>query len=167
MAETLACGTGACAVAVAANEAGLAPRRTLFGSREGRSGRSPTDGVVVLTGAVEHVFDGVVDLDGLRVRSGVTDPQPSRTRGALAARTLDLVEVPAESRDEAALLALRGPRSGGPRVADEATALRFSPPARDGRGFVVLAGHVDTVPPTATSRPVERQTRSSDAEPLT
>ena len=65
--ETLACGTGACAVAVAANEAG-------HGARGGRScgsaeGRCTSNGAATarccLGGPVQHVFDGVVDLDEL------------------------------------------------------------------------------------------------------
>ena len=35
--ETMACGSGACAVAVAANEAGLVPSRTVVRFPEGRS----------------------------------------------------------------------------------------------------------------------------------
>ena len=65
--ETMACGSGACAVAVAANEAGLAPARTMVrfpgGDLEVERGE---DGVVVLTGPATEVFEGVVDLDALR-----------------------------------------------------------------------------------------------------
>ncbi len=60
--ETLACGTGACAVAVAAHEAGLAPARLTVrfrgGSLEVERG---SDGEVLLGGPVTHVFDGTVD----------------------------------------------------------------------------------------------------------
>jgi diaminopimelate epimerase len=64
--ETLACGTGACAVAVAAHEAGLAPREVTVRFRGGplHVARSD-DGELVLDGPVTHVFDGTVDLDEL------------------------------------------------------------------------------------------------------
>ena len=67
--ETMACGSGACAVVVAANEAGLAPERTLVrfpgGALEVERLES---GEVLLTGEAERVFEGVVDLDRLRRR---------------------------------------------------------------------------------------------------
>lgn len=67
--ETMACGSGACAVAVSANEAGLVPNRTVVrfpgGSLEVERLES---GEVLLTGETERVFDGVVDLDRLRGR---------------------------------------------------------------------------------------------------
>jgi diaminopimelate epimerase len=67
--ETMACGSGACAVAVAANEAGLVPTRTVVrfpgGALEVERLES---GEVLLTGEVERVFEGVVDLDRLRGR---------------------------------------------------------------------------------------------------
>jgi len=60
--ETLSCGTGACAVAVAAHEAGLAPPRSTVRFRGGPlQVERGDDGVVVLGGPVIHVFDGVVD----------------------------------------------------------------------------------------------------------
>jgi diaminopimelate epimerase len=60
--ETMACGSGACAVAVAANEAGLVPARTTVHFPGGsldveRSG----SGEVFLTGPAEPVFEGTVD----------------------------------------------------------------------------------------------------------
>jgi diaminopimelate epimerase len=64
--ETMACGSGACAVAVAANEAGLAPERVTIRFPGGdveverRGG-----GEVCLTGPAAHVFDGTVDLEAL------------------------------------------------------------------------------------------------------
>lgn len=64
--ETLACGTGACAVAVAANEAGLAGTEVTVHFRGGplQVERHP-DGEVLLSGPVTHVFDASVDLDSL------------------------------------------------------------------------------------------------------
>jgi diaminopimelate epimerase len=66
--ETLACGTGACAVAVAANEAGEAEAEVVLRFRGGplRVERR-TDGEVLLGGPVHHVFDAEVDLDELDV----------------------------------------------------------------------------------------------------
>jgi diaminopimelate epimerase len=65
--ETMACGSGACAVAVAANEAGMVPTRTVVrfpgGALEVERLRS---GEVLLTGEAERVFEGAVDLDRLR-----------------------------------------------------------------------------------------------------
>ena len=65
--ETLACGTGACAVAVAANEAGLTPPRVTVSFRGGplRVERCD-DGRVLLEGPVSHVYDGVTDPLELR-----------------------------------------------------------------------------------------------------
>ncbi|MGZ6544563.1 MAG: diaminopimelate epimerase [Actinomycetota bacterium] len=67
--ETMACGSGACAIAVAANEAGLVPNRTVVrfpgGALEVERLES---GEVLLTGEAERVFEGVVDLDRLRGR---------------------------------------------------------------------------------------------------
>jgi diaminopimelate epimerase len=64
--ETLACGTGACAVAVAAHEAGLAGPEVIVRFRGGplRVERR-FDGEVTLAGPVAHVFDAEVDLDEL------------------------------------------------------------------------------------------------------
>ncbi len=69
--ETMACGTGACAVLVAANEAGLVPERATVrfpgGALEvARRG----DGDVELTGPAERVFEGTVDAAWLRDRGG-------------------------------------------------------------------------------------------------
>jgi diaminopimelate epimerase len=62
--ETMACGSGACAVAIAANEAGLVPARTVVRFPGGalEVERRPS-GEVVLTGEAAHVFDGTVVLD--------------------------------------------------------------------------------------------------------
>jgi diaminopimelate epimerase len=66
--ETMACGSGACAIAVAANEAGLVGTRTTIAFPGGDLEVTRTGaGDVELTGEAVHVFDGVVDLDGLDV----------------------------------------------------------------------------------------------------
>jgi diaminopimelate epimerase len=69
--ETMACGTGACAVAVAANEAGLVPERATVRFPGGalEVERLP-DGTVDLAGPAEHVFDGVLDAAWLAERAG-------------------------------------------------------------------------------------------------
>jgi diaminopimelate epimerase len=67
--ETMACGSGACAVAVAANEAGMVSDRTVVrfpgGALEVERLES---GEVLLTGEAERVFEGMIDLDRLRDR---------------------------------------------------------------------------------------------------
>lgn len=78
------------------------------------------------------------------------DGQPGHTlRDRLAGRTLDLVGVPSVSRDEAAVLAsIRAWLPAGFEVLDDGDAVVFAAPRvrRVGVPFVVLAGHVDTVP---------------------
>ena len=65
--ETMACGSGACAVAVAANEAGLAPARTMVRFPGGDlEVERREDGEVQLTGPASHVFEGAVDPAALR-----------------------------------------------------------------------------------------------------
>jgi diaminopimelate epimerase len=64
--ETLACGTGACAVVVAANEAGMIASEATVRFRGGDLAVRRRDGEVDLTGPVQHVFDGVVEIDRLR-----------------------------------------------------------------------------------------------------
>jgi diaminopimelate epimerase len=64
--ETLACGTGACAVAVAAHEAGRTGRQVAVRFRGGTLHvERRSDGEVLLSGPVRHVFDAVVDPDEL------------------------------------------------------------------------------------------------------
>ncbi|HET9508037.1 MAG TPA: succinyl-diaminopimelate desuccinylase [Gaiellaceae bacterium] len=66
----------------------------------------------------------------------------------LAARTLELVDIPSESRNEAAIAAhVAGlvPTSFEPEYHGEDAAV-FVRPRRPGRELVVLAGHYDTVP---------------------
>jgi diaminopimelate epimerase len=64
--ETMACGSGACAIAVAANEAGRADARTSIrfpgGVLEVERG---DDGAVTLTGPASRVFETTVDVDAL------------------------------------------------------------------------------------------------------
>jgi diaminopimelate epimerase len=67
--ETMACGTGACAVAVAANEAGLVPERATVRFPGGAlEVERLADGTVDLTGPAEHVFDGLLDAAWLAER---------------------------------------------------------------------------------------------------
>ena len=61
--ETMACGSGACAVAVAANEAGMVPERVTIGFPGGDVEVERREHDVLLTGAAEHVFDGTIDLE--------------------------------------------------------------------------------------------------------
>ncbi len=64
--ETLACGTGACAVAVAAHESGRAPATVTVRFPGGPlSVERRDDGEVLLGGPVSKVFEADVDLDGL------------------------------------------------------------------------------------------------------
>jgi diaminopimelate epimerase len=64
--ETMACGSGACAIAVAAHEAGLAGPRSIVrfpgGDLEVERG---DDGDVRLTGPARRVFETTIDVDGL------------------------------------------------------------------------------------------------------
>jgi diaminopimelate epimerase len=66
--ETMACGSGACAVAVAANEAGLAPASVQVRFPGGAVQVERTPAEVRLTGEARHVFDGTVDLERLLAR---------------------------------------------------------------------------------------------------
>lgn len=64
--ETMACGSGACAVAVAANEAGLVPRSTVVAFPGGElSIERREDGSVRLSGPAARVFSGEVDPERL------------------------------------------------------------------------------------------------------
>src|SRR3954451_3073275 len=65
----------------------------------------------------------------------------------LAARTLELIDVPSESRDEAALAAhvLDVLRDAGARDAGD-TCVLAGVTERGQRPLVLLAGHLDTVP---------------------
>jgi len=64
--ETMACGSGACAIAVAATEAGLAGPRSLVRFPGGVLEVVRTEaGSVLLTGPADRVFETTVDLDAL------------------------------------------------------------------------------------------------------
>jgi diaminopimelate epimerase len=67
--ETMACGTGACAAVVAANEAGLVSRSApaRFPGGVLRIERHPADDVS-LTGPAERVFEGTIDAGWLAAR---------------------------------------------------------------------------------------------------
>ena len=71
----------------------------------------------------------------------------------LAARTHALVEISSESRNEAAILArIRAELPSAFMVIDEADSVLFAgPERRPGAPLVLLAGHVDTVPPGASA----------------
>jgi diaminopimelate epimerase len=65
--ETLACGTGACAVAVASNEAGRAASPVIVRFRGGPlEVERRSDGRVLLGGPVAHVYDGTADPAAIR-----------------------------------------------------------------------------------------------------
>jgi len=59
--ETMACGTGACAAVVAANEAGLVPVRSQVRFPGGAVTVERTHDDVLLTGRAERVFEAVLD----------------------------------------------------------------------------------------------------------
>ncbi len=63
---------------------------------------------------------------------------------ALADRTLDLVDIPSESRNEAALYGYVTSAVPLPRAYDDGESVLFA--ARSGKPLVLLAGHTDTVP---------------------
>jgi succinyl-diaminopimelate desuccinylase len=60
----------------------------------------------------------------------------------LAARTLQLVDVPSESRNEAAIMDLARALGGGPVLYDDGECLLLG----EAGAPIVLAGHVDTIP---------------------
>jgi succinyl-diaminopimelate desuccinylase len=67
----------------------------------------------------------------------------------LAARTLELVDIPSESRDEAAItehVAGLVPTGSLELVDGEDGCLLYLPRTREGRPLALLAGHLDTVP---------------------
>jgi diaminopimelate epimerase len=64
----MACGTGACAALVAANEAGLVPARAEVRFPGGTLVVERTDAEVFLTGPAERVFEGTVDEDWMAAR---------------------------------------------------------------------------------------------------
>jgi diaminopimelate epimerase len=71
--ETMACGTGACAVLVAANQAGLVSERATVRFPGGAlEVERRAGGDVELTGPAERAFEGSVDAAWLRDRGGST-----------------------------------------------------------------------------------------------
>jgi diaminopimelate epimerase len=66
--ETMACGTGACAALVAANEAGLVPSKTEVRFPGGTLLVERTAGEVLLTGPAERVFEASLDDAWLAAR---------------------------------------------------------------------------------------------------
>jgi succinyl-diaminopimelate desuccinylase len=70
---------------------------------------------------------------------------PADLENRLAARTLELVDVPSESREEQAIAALVERVVPLPLAYREGETLLYAT-ARSGRPLVVLAGHLDTVP---------------------
>jgi diaminopimelate epimerase len=69
--ETMACGTGACAALVAANEAGLVPARAEVRFPGGTLLVERTKDEILLTGPAERVFEATIDEGWLAAR-GVT-----------------------------------------------------------------------------------------------
>lgn len=64
--ETMACGSGACAVAVAAHEAGLVPAQTMVRFPGGDlEVERLSDGDVLLTGEARGVFEGSADVEAM------------------------------------------------------------------------------------------------------
>jgi diaminopimelate epimerase len=70
--ETMACGTGACAALVAANEAGLVPARAPVRFPGGTLVVERTDVEVFLTGPAERVFEATIDDAWLAARGTAT-----------------------------------------------------------------------------------------------
>jgi diaminopimelate epimerase len=66
--ETMACGTGACAALVAANEAGLVPSRAEVRFPGGALVVERTEAEVLLTGPAERVFEATIDPAWLAAR---------------------------------------------------------------------------------------------------
>ena len=66
--ETMACGTGACATLVAANEAGLVPATAEVRFPGGTVIVERTEGEVLLTGPAERVFEATIDDAWLAAR---------------------------------------------------------------------------------------------------
>jgi diaminopimelate epimerase len=65
--ETMACGSGACAIAVTMQEAGLAGARSVVGFPGGvLEVERTSEGRVLLTGEATRVFETVVDVEALR-----------------------------------------------------------------------------------------------------
>jgi succinyl-diaminopimelate desuccinylase len=72
----------------------------------------------------------------------------------LLKRTIELVRIPSVGRDDAAILAyIRSALPAGLEVLDDDGGAFLALPPVDERPLVVLLGHVDTVPPSATDPP--------------
>ena len=143
----MACGTGACAVAVAANEAGLAPARVTVRFPGGTvEVERREDGEVLLTGPAVHVFDGTVDLERLGARMTEDLGRSGWPRARSSSSTSR-----ARAGEEAAILE-RAPASScrPPASRSRTTGTRACCTCRRARRaeapLVLLAGHVDTVP---------------------
>ena len=65
----------------------------------------------------------------------------------LATRTLELVDIPSVSRSEQAIADYVAEVMPWPPAWREGETLLYVPPRRDARPLVLLAGHLDTVPP--------------------
>ena len=64
----------------------------------------------------------------------------------LAQRTLDLIDIPSVSREEAALARYVGDAVPLERAFDDGDSVLFTTPRSSDRELVILAGHLDTVP---------------------
>jgi diaminopimelate epimerase len=96
--ETMACGTGACAALVAANEAGaLGPQgRIRFPGGVVEVSRS-TSGTVVMTGPARRVFEGSVDAEALRTAADRRRSAGDRASAAGSAAPRAGTEPPADA----------------------------------------------------------------------
>jgi succinyl-diaminopimelate desuccinylase len=85
---------------------------------------------------------------------------PDDVERRLAERTLELVDIPSVSRDEAVVLdAIRSQLPGCFEVVDQEDGALFAGPSvrRAETPFVLLAGHVDTVPVAGSTVPGSRR----------
>jgi diaminopimelate epimerase len=77
--ETMACGTGACAALVAANEAGLVPAKAEVRFSGGTVLVERTADEVLLTGPAERVFEATIDDAWLAARAASSSEAVGRT----------------------------------------------------------------------------------------
>ena len=160
----VACGSGACAVGVAAHEMGLAERATRVRFPGGVLDVDREDDGSPLTGAAARILEGTVDTDALLEAATVTPSIAER----LAARVEALVAILSESRAEVAILdeIERAVPGGWTLVADDGVRLA-TPERRPATLLVLLAGHVDTVPIGRSAPAAARAARSTVAEQRT